>query len=335
MPQLSLKQLQHHLENPAPIYMVHGEEELLVIEAVDMIRATVKMHGYLEREKHVLEPSSNWQVVVDAANSRSLFSSLKLLEIHLPSGKPGNEGARALQNLAQRLPDETVTVIVLPKIERAQQQSKWFTSLAKVAQVIDAKAVSKEALPSWISHRLAQNHLKIEPVALALITEKVEGNLLAAKQEIDKLGLLFAVDHVLTAEDIQSTIANLARFDAFQLSEAWLGGDAPRLLRLLDSLEQAGDAPVLLLWSLSEDVRILLRLRAHLSQGKNVASVARDLRLWGAKQTLAPQALKRIGVRGLLGALQECAKIDQQIKGAEDGDPWAALKRLVLSLMAS
>lgn len=335
MRQLNLNQLPRSLENLSPLYVIHGEEELLIIEAVDTIRASVKKQGYIEREKHVLDQSANWQSVLDAANSSSLFSNQKLLEIHIPSGKPGNEGAAALQDLALRLPEDTITLIILPKIERAQQQSKWFTALAKAAQVVEAKSITKEALPKWITDRLSQINLSIEPVALELFAERVEGNLLAAKQEVDKLGLLFPAGTTLNEKDIKDAIANVARFDAFQLSEAWLGGDAPRLLRLLDSLEQEGDAPVLLLWSLSEDIRILLRLRAHLSQGQNIASVSRDLRLWGAKQTLAPQALKRIGARRLLDALQECAKIDRQIKGAEDGDAWASLKVLVLSLMAS
>ncbi len=314
-----------------PLYLIHGEEELLSIEAVDAICKAARNQAF-EREVYTVENNFNWQNVLDSAASMSLFSSKKLLQINIPSGKPGIEGADALQQLANHLPEDTVAIIYLPKLERTQQSSKWFTALAKQAEVIESRAVTRETLPRWLKSRLQQHHLDIETDALSLFAERVEGNLLAAKQEVDKLALLFPAQTKLTLEDIRYSIAQLARFDVFQLAQSWMSGDAPRLMRLLDGLEQDADAPVLLLWAISEDIRSLLRLRAGLAQGKNIAALAGPLRLWGEKKTLAPLALKRIGAKKLMFALQRCAKIDRQIKGAQSGSAWEEIRQLLIGL---
>ena len=216
-----------------PLYLIHGEEELLSIEAVDAICKAARNQAF-EREVYTVENNFNWQNVLDSAASMSLFSSKKLLQINIPSGKPGIEGADALQQLANHLPEDTVAIIYLPKLERTQQSSKWFTALAKQAEVIESRAVTRETLPRWLKSRLQQHHLDIETDALSLFAERVEGNLLAAKQEVDKLALLFPAQTKLTLEDIRYSIAQLARFDVFQLAQSWMSGDAPRLMRLLD-----------------------------------------------------------------------------------------------------
>ena len=335
MAQLNPHQLAESLRGGLqPLYIIHGEEDLLRVEALDHIRAAAREHGYLNREVITVDAKFDWSELRAASQSVGLFAELKLLEVHIPGGKPGKEGGEALQELADRLPEDTCVLILLPKLERAQTQGKWFGALARHGSVVEAKAVSGQALPQWIRQRLQHHHLDIEPDALALFAERVEGNLLAAKQEIDKLALLHPPGHLLNMADAQMAVANVARFDVFQLAAAWMGGDAPRLLRLLEGLEAEGEEPVLLLWAVAEDVRTLIRLLAALKQGQNLAEVRNALRLWGDKQTLAPKAAQRLGINRLLAALQDCARIDRQIKGAEDGAAWPQFKHLLMSLAA-
>ncbi|MDK4680588.1 DNA polymerase III subunit delta [Kingella negevensis] len=334
MPQLDINQLVGSLKSGLkPLYVLHGEEDLLRIEAVDTLRAAAKRLGYLNRESYTVDsPSFDWGEVLAGAGSAGLFADLKLLEIHVPNGKVGKNGGEALLQLAENLPPDAVVLIVLPKLEKAQISSKWFGALAKNGVVLEAKAVTGAVLPAWIGERLQQQGLSAEPEAVALFAERVEGNLLAAKQEIDKLVLLHPKGHLITVQDAEQAVANVARFDVFQLAAAWMGGDVRRVMRLLDGLEAEGDEPVLLVWAVAEDVRTLIRLSAALKQGKSVQAVRNELRLWGDKQTLAPKAVARLSAMRLIEALQECARIDRQIKGAEDGDAWATFRQLMMKL---
>ena len=334
MAQMDIEQLSPDLPLK-PLYVIHGEEDLLRVEALDVLRQAARQQGYLNREVYSADSASfDWQELLHAAGSMGLFADLKLLEIHIPGGKPGKAGGDALQELAGRLPEDTAVVLMLPKLERAQMQAKWFAALAKHGVVLEAKAVSGAALPQWIQGRLKQAGLEIEADALSLFAERVEGNLLAAKQEIDKLALLHPRGHLLNVADAEAAVANVARFDVFQLAGAWMSGDAARTARLLEGLEADGEEPVMLLWALAEDIRILIRLTAARKQGQSVQSVRNSLRLWGDKQTLAPMAVRRISIARLLAALQDCAKIDCMIKGAEAGNAWAEFKHLTLELAA-
>ena len=334
MAQMDIEQLSPDLPLK-PLYVIHGEEDLLRVEALDVLRQAARQQGYLNREVYSADSASfDWQELLHAAGSMGLFADLKLLEIHIPGGKPGKAGGDALQELAGRLPEDTAVVLMLPKLERAQMQAKWFAALAKHGVALEAKAVSGAALPQWIQGRLKQAGLEIEADALSLFAERVEGNLLAAKQEIDKLALLHPRGHLLDMADAEAAVANVARFDVFQLAGAWMSGDAARTARLLEGLEADGEEPVMLLWALAEDIRILIRLTAALKQGQSVQSVRNSLRLWGDKQTLAPMAVRRISIARLLAALQDCAKIDCMIKGAEVGNAWAEFKHLTLELAA-
>ena len=334
MAQMDIEQLSPDLPLK-PLYVIHGEEDLLRVEALDVLRQAARQQGYLNREVYSADSASfDWQELLHAAGSMGLFADLKLLEIHIPGGKPGKTGGDALQELAGRLPEDTAVVLMLPKLERAQMQAKWFAALAKHGVVLEAKAVSGAALPQWIQGRLKQAGLEIEADALSLFAERVEGNLLAAKQEIDKLALLHPRGHLVNMADAEAAVANVARFDVFQLAGAWMSGDAARTARLLEGLEADGEEPVMLLWALAEDIRTLIRLTAALKQGQSVQSVRNSLRLWGDKQTLAPMAVRRISIARLLAALQDCAKIDCMIKGAEVGNAWAEFKHLTLELAA-
>ncbi len=336
MATLPIEQLAGQLEQGLqPLYLIHGEEALLRVEALDTLRAAARRHGYANREVYAPENQSDWDELLASAGSMGLFADLKLLEVQLPGGKPGKAGGEALQTLAEHLPEDTVVVVSLPKLERVQTQSKWFEALARRSVVLEAKAVDVHALPQWIRKRLQQYGLQIENEVLALFAERVEGNLLAARQEIDKLALLYPSGHVVGMDEAQDAVANVARFDVFQLAAAWMGGDAGRTARLLEGLEADGGEPVMLLGVVAEDIRTLIRLAAALKQGQQVAAVRNSLRLWGEKQQLAPKAVKRIPVPRLLSALQECARIDRLIKGAEEGEAWPAFKSLLMGLAIS
>mgnify|MGYP001008122166 FL=1 len=333
MAAISTERLLPQLKQPLQaLYVLHGEEALLRIEALDAIRAAAKEQGYLNRETHTPDTTADWQDLLASANSIGLFAELNLLEIHLPGGKPGKAGGEAIEQLAANLPPDTVTVILLPKLERAQTQAKWFAALSRSGTVVEAKAVDAQALPGWIRGRLAQHHLSIGNEALALFAERVEGNLLAAKQEIDKLALLYPAGHELGIAETEAAVADVARFDVFQLAAAWMSGELARVVRLLEGLEADGEEPVMLLWMLADDIRTLIRLTAALKQGQTVAQVRNSLRLWGSKQQLAPLAVRRIATPRLIAALQECARIDRIIKGAETGEAWPAIRQLLVSL---
>lgn len=324
---------QFQVETPLkPLYVIHGEEDLLRIETLDILRLAAKQQGYLNREVYTVDPHFDWNEFIQSTGSVGLFAELKLLELHIPNGKPGKNGGEALIKLAERLPEDTVTLVMLPKLEKAQTQAKWFGALAAKGVMLEAKTVGAHALPQWIQGRLKKYGLEIETDALSLFADRVEGNLLAARQEIEKLALLHPKGSVLNIEDAEAAVANVARFDVFQLSGAWMKGDVLRVSRLLDGLQQEGEEPVLLLWAVAEDIRTLIRLTAALKQGQTIQSVRNSLRLWGDKQTLAPLAVKRIQINRLLDALQTCAKIDRIIKGAEEGDAWSEFKQLVTGL---
>ena len=318
----------HLKKGLAPLYVLHGEEMLLTLEASDLLRATAKNLGYDEREVLTVETHFDWSLLREAASSGSLFSSLKWLEIRIPSGKPGTEGGEALQSLAADLPPDTVILVILPKLDKTQLSSKWFLALDKVGICIENKAITRDKMPAWLAARLALQGQSLSAEASDFFVNLVEGNVLAAKQEVDKLAILEPQGQLDLAA-IERAVTNVARFDVFKLSEAWMSGDRARIERMLAGLEAEGETPVLLIWSLAEDIRTLIKLAAGLKQGKSRQELERDLRLWGDKQTLFPAALKRIGAKNLMSALQCCAQIDRQIKGAESGNPWMTLRDLM------
>ena len=316
----------------AAAYLVYGEEDLLRIEAVDALRAAARAQEYFDKQVLQVEGHFDWSLLKEAAQSMGLFAERKLIEIHIPTGKPGKEGDEALLQAASHFPPDTVTVLVLPAMDKTQQKSKWFQAWLQAASAIECKEVTAKQLPQWIAGRLQQQGLRIDGDALDVLAERVEGNLLAAKQEIDKLALLHPDGGQILLQQAQQAVADVARFDVFDLAQSWMLGDAKRVLHLCASLQAEGDEPVLLLWAVSEDLRALLRLKAMQAQGEGEQSIRRNLRLWGDKYFWAERALRRIGVKHTLAALQTCAAIDRQIKGAQDGVAWQTTEQMLLDL---
>ena len=235
-----------------PLYVIHGEAMLLAIEAADAIRAAARAAEYTEREVFIAEQNFKWAELRNSAQSLSLFATRKVIDLRIPSGKPGVEGAQALQQHCENLPPDTVTLISLPKLENAAFKSKWFTALEQHGLVVSADDVTLAALPNWIANRLQRQQQSTDKETLAFLAQRVEGNLLAALQEIQKLALLFPPG-ALTFEQVSGAVMDVARYDVFKLSAAMLGGDAARFSRILDGLRAEGTATVLILWSLADD----------------------------------------------------------------------------------
>ncbi len=317
----------------APFYLLYGEEDVLRIEALDGLRNIAKKQGFEQKEQFYVEGTSfDWTQIADSMQSMGLFSEKKLIEIHVPNGKLGKEGGAAIRDLLSLGSQDMSVILLLPKLDKTQQNSAWFKAWQKEAILFEAKAVDIKALPAWIGGRLSQYKLSIEKDALNAFVDKVEGNLLAAKQEIDKLALLYPEGSQLNMADVQNTIANVARFDVFQLAHAWMSGNGANVWRLSQGLAQEGEEPVLLLWAVSEDIRTLIKLKAGLSKNTPQRELTQTLRLWGNKQQDAFVAAKRLSVTRLMQALQICALVDRQIKGAESGDAWECLQALLLDL---
>lgn len=332
---IDTEQLAQHLQRAlARLYTVHGEETLLALEAADRIRQQARAQGYSEREVLTAEAGFDWSQLAMTANSLSLFGARRILELRVPSGKPGTEGAEALKRFASDLPPDTVALVSLPRLDRTTLAGGWFQALEEAGVAIAANAVTPARLPQWLAGRLRQQGQEADGDTLALLAGMVEGNLLAAQQELQKLALLF-LPGKLTREGVESAVLDVARFDVFKLGEALLGGDPARVLRVLEGLKGEGAAPPLVLWAITEELHALWRVSASVAAGKPLQLALREARVWGPRAELLPRALRRIRGRELEAALLGAADVDRTIKGLARGDAWEELLRLALSLVGS
>lgn len=325
-----------------PIYTVYGDEPLLAQEAADAIRAAARAQGYGERKVFTVAGAYfDWGPVLGAAQALSLFAERQFIEIRIPSGKPGKDGSEALQRYCERLPEDVVTLVTLPKLDKTQQNSAWFVALDGAGVTVRVDPVERRTLPQWIAQRLSAQGQRVADGeegqrALAFFADRVEGNLLAAHQELQKLALLHP-QGTLSLEQIEAAVLDVARFDVFKLSEAVLGGQVARVLRMLDGLEAEGEAAVLVHWSLAEDIRALKRVRDAVDAGKPIPMALREARVWGPKERLFERIVP--GLHGeQLAPLVEAAQIcDGLVKGLRHpgwpSDPWAGLRRLALMLV--
>ncbi len=315
----SLHLATHLQERFAGLYVVHGEELLLVQEAMDQIRAAARFAGFSDRRVFEVERGFDWTEVKEASRSMSLFGDRCLIELRLASAKPGTAGAAALEELAHAAKDEAAFLIQLPRLDATTRKSAWFSALDRSGATIQIDKVAQPQLAGWISQRLKQQGQYIEKSeegrqALQFMVDCIEGNLLAAHQEIQKLGLLYPSGE-LTVAQLREAILDVARYDVFQLSEAFLAGDIRRLSTMLEGLQQEDVSPVLVLWVLTEDIRILLRVQKSLAAGQGWAQALRDNRVWGARGQLMGPALKRCSKERLQACLSLAAQLDRQIKG--------------------
>ncbi len=334
--QLRIDALDAHVAKPlAQLYVITSDEHLLALEAADKIRRAARKQGYTERDVLSVERSFKWGELLAANQELSLFGDKKLIELRIPTGKPGKDGGAALQSYAKNLSPDNLTLITLPKLDWATQKAAWVASLQQAAVYIDIPNVERAQLPAWISQRLAAQGQSAERASIDFIAERVEGNLLAAHQEIQKLGLLHQPGK-LSYEQVQDAVLNVARYDVFKLSEAMLAGDPARLVRMLEGLKGEGEALPLVLWAVSEEIRTLLKLKAGMAQGRPLGALLKEYRIWGPRERMMEPALRRVSLPVLEKALQEAAQVDKMIKGlrakAHAGDAWDALLQLALTI---
>ncbi len=344
--QIFADRLADHLQRDLrAVYTVWGDEPLLAQEAADAIRAAARAAGCSERQVHTVAGAHfDWSSLLGASQALSLFADRQLVEIRIPSGKPGKEGSEALQHYCEIAAAgggrDVITLLQLPRLDRSQQSSAWFGALDRAGITIRVDPVERKALPSWIAERLAAQGQHVAAGAegqraLAFFADRVEGNLLAAHQEIQKLALLYPAGEI-GFEQIEGAVLNVARYDVFRLGEAVLAGQVARALRMLDGLRSEGEAAVLVHWTLAEDIRGLKRVKDALGAGKPLPLALREARVWGAKERVFERAVTLMSESTLAHLLDAAHVCDGLMKGLEHPDwpldPWEALKRLVLLL---
>ncbi len=342
--------LQAHLKSLSsgsamlPLYIFSGDEPLLMMEAMDQLRSVAKKLGFTDREVMLQERGFDWSALMNAGQTMSLFGDKRWVELRIPTGKPGRDGADALKQFAAQIASQqdgaggpdTVACIVLPRLDGKTKTSAWFSALDDVGMAIQVDTLDRSHLPQWIAGRLKKQSQEVEAGpegqrALDFIADQVEGNLIAAHQEMLKLGLLYPTGK-LTEEQIRSSILKVARYNVFELTEAMLAGDLPRLNRMLDGLKGEGEPLVLILWSVTEELRLLSKLKAASDAGESVQQLMRANRIWGNKERLYPAAIRRVQPLKLRRAMQVAAGLDRQSKGLHaaelPADPWDGLRLL-------
>lgn len=329
---LKADQLASHLERELrPLYVLYGDEPLLVLEAADAIRARARGTGYSEREVLTVLPQFDWNQLLAAGGNLSLFGDRKLIDLRIPTGKPGKEGGAALQQWCQHLSPDNLLLVTLPELDWREEKAAWFTTLANAGVAVKLNAPPLAELPGWIAGRLRRQQQSADPESLKFIAERVEGNLLAAHQEIQKLSLLYPAGKLSDAQ-IRDAVLNVARYDIDGLREALLAGDVGRLARTLDGLMQEGEAPPLVLWAMSEEIRSLTAIRAGLDSGRPVDQLLKEAKIWGARQNAVRRAVQRLDSGALEAALRHAGRIDALIKGIGQGNLWEECLRLGLRI---
>jgi len=340
--QLPLPQLAAHLQKGLrSLYTLHGDEPLLQQEAADAIRAAARAQGYTERTVHTVQGAHfDWSEVLAAGGSLSLFADKQIVELRIPSGKPGKEGSSALQQLVAQAQDNdsTLTLVLLPRLDFATRKSAWFAALENGGVSIALETIERAALPQWIAQRLQQQGQHVAAGeegqrTLQFFADRVEGNLLAAHQEIQKLALLYPTGELSQAQ-VESAVLNVARYDVFKLSEAVLGGQVARVQRMLDGLQAEGEAEVLVHYTLAEDIRALQRVKAAMAAGQPLPMALKAQRIWGPRERLFERVLPRLSPARLNNLLQSAHQVDGIVKGLKvpdwPTDSWQALHRLAL-----
>ena len=349
--QLAAAQIPQHLQRGLKsLYTLHGDEPLLLQEAADAIRATARAQGYIERTVHTVAGAHfDWSEVLAAASSLSLFADKQIVEVRVPSGKPGKEGSPAIQQMAEQSQgnDSTLTIFVLPKLDKMTKTGAWFGALESYGVSVQIDSLERRALPQWLAQRLAALGLRVKAGeegerTLRFFADRVEGNLLAAHQEMQKLSLLHPGDlaqpRELSFDEVEAAVLNVARYDVFKLSEAVLAGNTARVQRMLDGLQAEGEAEVLVHWALSEDIRNLKRVKDLMDSGKPLPLALQEARVWGIKQKLYERILPRLSSTDASNLLHSAHQVDGIVKGLKaEGwptDSWASLHKLAMMVCA-
>jgi DNA polymerase-3 subunit delta len=327
---LKLEQLDASLKKVlAPVYLVSGDEPLQLGEAADDIRQAAKQAGYTTREVIAIENGSEWHQLTAEAESLSIFSDKKLIDLRLPSAKPGAEGSKILAAYCRNLPDDTVLLITAGKLESAAQKAQWFLALDNVGVIVQVWPLQGVELLQWLQRRGERRGMRFDVDAVKSLASRIEGNLLAAAQEIEKLYILHGQTRVTKAM-IEDEVADSARFDVFKLIDALLLGKLNRAVKILNGLKAEGVAPPVVLWAVNREIRALFSIKAELKQGGQQDAVFKKYQVWDKRKQAVQEALHRLKTQDLQEILQLGAVADQQIKGQIAGDAWESLFEVCL-----
>lgn len=320
---------QHLQKRVAPLYTVFGDELLLTIEAADLIRAKAYQAGYTGREIFTVDHHFNWTDLQQRSSSLSLFGERRIMDIRIPSGKPGNPGSAVIEGYCRSLPPHTVTLVTLPRIDKQGAATKWFKALEGAGVMVPVYPVERTRLPMWIGQRLDMQEQKADPETVRFLADKVEGNLIAAYQELKKLALLYPPG-VLSFEQVKDAVLDVARYDVFKLSDALITGETARYARMLEGLQGEGAALPLIVNTLAGQIRSLIMIRKGLDSGRPLTQLMSQIRAWGDQQKAMESAARRLDLKPLVSALMHAAKIDRISKGVAKGDAWDELLQLGL-----
>lgn len=330
-------QLAAHLQkNLAPVYCISGDESLLVQESCDLIRQAALQHGYDERERYMVDNSFDWQQLIDASQNLSLFSQRQLIELDMPKATTSDKAktrdkGKTLLAYCENPPEDKILLIITPKIDAASKRTKWFKSIEKAGVFIAHWPIEAAKLPSWLQQRAKQRGLQIEMRALTTLADRVEGNLRAADQALEKLYLQFG-NEPIRQEDVIESITDSSRYDVFKLIDSAMDKDPARVHKILTGLRQEGIEPILILWALAKQCRLLASLAHALAQGEQFANLCQQNGIWEKQKPLIQKALARRSAAFFQKCLQRAAKIDEIIKGMQTGNSWDALLSTFLVL---
>ncbi|MEC9375693.1 MAG: DNA polymerase III subunit delta [Pseudomonadota bacterium] len=317
----------------ASVYFITGDENLLVGEVKDKIRSFARSQGFDERETHTVDAKFNWDELRQSLNNLSLFSARRIIELDLISGSPGRDGSKAIINHLDNPPPDTLLIISAPKLDRRASKAKWAQKIEKQGCWVSVYSISPERLSGWLSHRMKKNGLKFETSAIDALATLVEGNLLAADQEIKKLALL-EHNKTLTEEIILRAVADGARFDIFQLADAAINQDSPRAIRVFYGLKREGTPAPLVLWALIREINTLISLWSLIDQGEKLDLAMQNLRIWDSRKSMFRCALKNHDESSIRLLSLRSTLTDRVIKGAHEGKPWDSLLELLLLLVS-
>jgi len=315
----------------APIYLISGDEPLLIEEACDQIRNAGIQNQFTERESWQADTNFNWAQLSDALKNLSLFSEKTLLEVRCNLNKLPTLAKQILTEYAENTAPDKILLLISEKLTPGTQNTKWFKSIEKHTLFIQVWPIKPQQLPTWIQGRLRQKKLTAEPNAINFIAEQVEGNLLAANQEIEKLQLLYGSKH-LSLDDVMATIGDHARYDIYTLVDSALSGNGKQVLRILEELQGSGTEPTLILWALTREIRTLIDLAQKVAIEKNIEKVLQNQKVWETRKPLVRTALRQHKTASLSKLLQQASQIDQTIKGVRTGNVWNDFTDLCLQL---
>ncbi|HSG10454.1 MAG TPA: DNA polymerase III subunit delta [Gammaproteobacteria bacterium] len=330
--QVKPEQLDAHLKKQlAPVYFISGDDPLRVMEAADAVRAAARAQGYDERDVLTVQTGFDWYSLQSEAGSLSLFSSQRVIDLRMPTGKPGREGAQALRDFAEQVPEDTLLLVTAGKLDPAARKSKWVQALDKAGVVLFIWPMDAREFNGWVAARMRRCGLEPTAEAVSMLADRVEGNLLACVQEIDKLYLLQGAGAV-DADAITRLVADNARFDVFGLVDAALAGKAARSIRILHGLEAEGTAPQIVLWALAREIRQLTAMATQVAGGQAIPGVLSRYHVWANRKTAVGTALKRLKPAECNAMLRHCASIDRISKGRGAGNAWDELLQLTCRL---